>query len=94
MVLITVVENSIGKEILRTGGTQNQKPSNVFDISIRLILDFRYKEMTRCMIEQYSNFTIKELNNQPVNGKLTLVKILDNRFIQFPGRKYCGQRRA
>ena len=78
MVLITLVEITIGKGILRTGGTQNQKPSDVFDMSIRLILDFRYEEMTQCMIEQYSNFTIKELNNQPVNGKHTLVKILDN----------------
>ena len=47
-------------------------------MSIRLILGFRYEEMTQCMIEQYSNYTIKEFNNQPVNGKHTLVKILDN----------------
>ena len=47
-------------------------------MGLNLIPDFRFLEMTQCMIEQYSNFTIKELNNQPVDGKLTLVKIPDS----------------
>ena len=63
-------------------------------MGLNLIPDFRFLEMTQCMIEQYSNFTIKELNNQPVDGKLSLVKIPDSWFIQLAGRKHCGQRRA
>ena len=34
---------------------------------------FRYSEMAQCIIRQYNNFTIKELDNLPVNGILTQV---------------------
>ena len=73
MALTRKEDSTIGKEILKTGGSLKQKLSTLASILFENAIYFRYLEMAKCLIDQYNNYTIKELGNMRVNGEQTQV---------------------
>ena len=59
---------------MKTGGSLKQKLGvyNCHDKNWKLNF-CRYLEMAKCLIDQYNNYTIKELGNMRVNGDHTQV---------------------
>ena len=58
----------------------------------------RYLRKAECIVQQYGNYTIPELDSLPLNGVNTQVCVdMVERFILlcfFSGREYCGQWRS